>query len=77
MQMCSNLKVLNSALFFVQVIDNYYSFQHQNVERVSKLPSTHKQEGLASEPNVCIKFIYLILVKLKLVSTVKVWFNII
>ena len=39
-------------LLILQVIDNYYSFHHQKVERVSKLPSTHREEGLSAEPNV-------------------------
>lgn len=48
---------MNLSMSLLQVIDNYYSFQHQKVERVSKLPSTHKQEGLAAEPNVRLNLI--------------------
>ena len=44
-------------MLLLQVIDNYYSFHHQKVERVSKLPSTHRQEGLAAEPNVSLDVI--------------------
>lgn len=35
-----------------KVIDDYYSFQHEMVQKISKLPSTYLQKGLMSEPNV-------------------------
>ena len=46
-----------SSMLLLQVIDNYYSFHHQKVERVSKLPSTHREEGLAAEPNVRLNYL--------------------
>lgn len=39
-----------------KIIDNYFSFINQKVERVSKVPSPHLHKGLMSEPNV--KMVY-------------------
>ena len=44
-------------MLLLQVIHNYYSFHHHKVERVSKLPSSHRHEGLAEEPSVSLNLI--------------------
>lgn len=51
--MCIFLYLMCELYFTVlQIIEDYYSFKHQKIERVSKFPSTHKQKALASEPTV-------------------------
>ncbi|KAL9963202.1 hypothetical protein ACROYT_G032380 [Oculina patagonica] len=35
-----------------KIVDDYYSFEHEMVERISNNPTTHLHKGLMSEPNV-------------------------